>query len=517
MRKRHTGFAVALLFFATAAQAGAQPAPVPVLRVDRARAGIPIGTSLTINVSGASGPLSVQVPFDGVDAAYDPVTHRLLLTGRAAGSGSITLTDRSGNSTVVAVLVAPLAGTLPSDVDIALAGTVSAPFVAARIRDAVERAVVRQPGTALDIHGVTIPATLAPGDKLEAQAGITLDGRGVFVDVTARTNIHVHVDPVPPLDPGVLLYSDDPEYIGAQAAGVLVRNTIDARTPVRLFAYHVADGAPRRTSLILRAAAPARVQILGTVSGASPAYPYIGQQSSARFLAARTSGESAIVTLVPGAPYEIPFGVQQPGDLIEAIADVRVIDGGPVDVIVATRPAEAPLPLLDGPELPGDSHGRRGVFALTGIPPLALSFSSGAPEPPAISAGDSALPNLRTDGRPLGGDYGVVRPLVLSLKNTTAAPLNVFLYELTSGAGGATATLWFAGETAATAIPCVDDPAQPHLIKTFALAAGETRSVTGLFMTDGAASYPIHLGLTANPPLPVPPNGCAVTPPSRAL
>lgn len=507
--------ALALLASTGPAPAQALPAALPVIRVDRARAGIPLGTSMTINVSGASGPLNVQVPFDGVDANYDPVTHRLLVTGRAAGSGTITLTDRSGNSTAIAVLVAPLAGTIPADVDVALAGTVSAPFVTARIRDAIERALVRQPGTVLDIHGVTIPPALAPGDRLEAQAGVTLDGRGTYVDVSGRTNIHLHVDPELPLDPVLLFYSDDPEYVGAQATGVLIRGTIDAQTPARLFVYHVAAGAPRRMSLILRAAAPAHVQVLGTVSGASPAFPYIGQQSSARFLAARASGESAIVAVAPGAPYEIPLGLQQPGDLLEAIADLRVIDGGPVELLVVTRPADAPPPPLDGPELPGDSHGRRGLFSLSVVAPLEFSLTSGAPEPAPVSVGDAALPNQRPDGRPLGGDYGVVRPVVLHLRNTTGAPFSAYLYELTSGSGGATATFFFNGDTAVTTVPCIDDPAQPHLIKAFALAAGESRTVTGAFMTDGAASYPIRIGLTATSPLPIPANGCSATSPPR--
>jgi hypothetical protein len=255
--------------------------------------------------------------------------------------------------------------------------------------------------------------------------------------------------------------------------------------------------------------------VLGTVSGASPAFPYIGQQSSARFLAARASGESAIVAVMPGTPYEIPLGLQQPGDLLEAIADLRVIDGGPVELAVVTKPADAPAPALDGPELPGDSHGRRGIFSLSGLAPIDLSFTSGTPEPAPVSVGASALPNQRTDGRPLGGDYGIVRPLALHLKNPTAAPLSVYLYELTSGSGGATATFWFTGDTAATTIPCVDDPAQPHLIKTFSLGAGETRTVTGAFTTDGAASYPIRFGLTAMQPLPVTTGGCVATPPSR--
>jgi hypothetical protein len=503
---------VALVLIASAGSAAAQ---TTAIQVDRARAGIPLGSSMTINVSGTIGPLNVQPSFDGIDGSYDPLTHRLLLTGRAPGSGTVTLTDRNGNTASITVLVALPAGSIPSDIDVALAGTVTQSFVAARIRDAVERALVRQPGTGLDVHGVTIPATLSPGDKLEAQAGISIDGRGAYVDVSGRTNLHVHVDPLGNLDPAVLFYSDDPEYLSGTLSGVLIHGTVDAAAPVRIFAYHVADGAPRRMSLVLHTAVPSHVQMLGTISGASPAFTYIGQQSSARFLAARASGQSAILTVAANLPYEIPFGPMQPGDLIEAIEDLRVIDGGPVDVAIVTRPGAAPLPAFDGPELAGDSHGRRGVFALTGVAPLDLTFTGGIPEPAPVSVGDGTLSNERPDGRPLGGDYGVVRPLVLHLANPGQTPLNVYLYELTSGAGGATATLWFTGDAAATLIPCIDDSAQPHLIKAFALAAGETRTVTGAFMTDGAASYPIRFGLSATAPLPVAPGGCAPTPPSR--
>lgn len=500
--------AVALVL-ALLASAGAGSAQTPALQVDRARAGIPLGTSLTINVTGTSGPLTVQPSFDGVDAVYDPLKRRLLVTGRSAGSGTIVLTDRSGNTATIAVLVGLPAGVIPSDLDIALAGTVSAAFVTARLRDALDRALVRQPGTGLDVHGVTIPPSLAPGDKLEAQAGVSIDGRGTYVDVSGRTGIHVHVDPLPAFDPAVLFYSDDPEYVGAQLAGVLIRGTIDAPTPARLFVYHVADAAPRRMWLVLRAAAGAHVQMLGTISGASPAFPYIGQQSTARFLAAHASGESAILSVAAGVPYVIPFGLMQPGDLIEAIEDLRVVDGGPVDFAIATSPAAASLPPLDGPELPDDSHGRRGVFALAAVAPIDLSFTSGAAEPAPVSVGDGALPNKRAGERPLGGDYGVVRPFALHLANTSPSPLNVYLYELTSGAGGATATLWFTGDTAPTLVPCVDDSAQPHLIRAFALAPNESRLVTGTFMTDGSASYPVRFGLTATAAASAAPNGCA--------
>ena len=502
--------ALVLAVMVSAAGAGAQ---APAIAVDRARAGIPLGTSMTINVAGTTGPLTVQASFDGVDTSYDPLTHRLLVTGRAPGNGTLTLTDRNGNTATIAVLVGLPAGVIPTDVDVALAGTVSAPFVAARIRYAIEQALVRQPGTGLDVHGITIPPTMAPGDRLEAQAGVTLDGHGTYVDTSARTAVHVHVDALPPLDPAVLYYSDDPEYVGPQVNGTLVHGRLDAQTAARIFAYHVAAGAARRMWLLLGAASAARVQVLGTISGASSAFTYIGQQSSARFLAAHASGESAIVSVGAGAPYAIGFGLMQPGDLIEAIEDLRVVSGGPVDFAVVTSPADAPLPPLDATEIPGDSHGRRGAFGLSGVAPIDLTYAAGSPDPAPVSVGDGALPNIRAGQRPLGGDYGVVRPFTLHLTNPAPAPVTVFLYELTSGSGGATATLWFAGDPAATLVPCVDDSVTPHLIKAFTLAPGAARTVSGAFMTDGSSSYPIRLGLTATPPAAVSAGACGATPP----
>ena len=64
--------AVVLALLASASRGNAQvPTPAtPVISVDRARAGIPLGTSLTITVSGPNGPLTVQVPFDGLDASF---------------------------------------------------------------------------------------------------------------------------------------------------------------------------------------------------------------------------------------------------------------------------------------------------------------------------------------------------------------------------------------------------------------------------------------------------------------
>jgi len=94
------GIAVVLALLASAGRAVAQSPPAPVISVDRARAGIALGTSLTINVAGTAGPLTVQVPYDGLDASYDPRTRRLLVIAgrfRPPKMGTYVRVDDTGN------------------------------------------------------------------------------------------------------------------------------------------------------------------------------------------------------------------------------------------------------------------------------------------------------------------------------------------------------------------------------------------------------------------------------------
>jgi hypothetical protein len=62
---------------------------------------------------------------------------------------------------------------------------------------------------------VSLPVQLRPGDTLDAPAAVTLAGNGRWVDVAGSTLVHLRVVSLPPLDPTVLFYSDDPERITA--------------------------------------------------------------------------------------------------------------------------------------------------------------------------------------------------------------------------------------------------------------------------------------------------------------
>ena len=473
------------------------------------------GTSVRVRVTGGVAPFTVQGSGAVVAASYDPVRGSLVLAGRAPGRALVTVTDASGASANVDVLVAPAAGSVPPDVTVELAGIVSPEFAGARIAGALERAAQVQPGATIQVSGVTIPAALRAPDELEAAARVHVNGAGRFVDVDGTTNVHLRVVALDRLLPQFLFYSDDPEKIPSGDQGVLYRGRVEAGHPARLYAYHVAEGAGTRLYLAVRPqAGTARVQLLGYAAGPTDAYSYAGHVATLQYLLERSSQESSVLEASTDAPLLRPLGYRalNPGDLVTVIFDLRVLEGAPVDVSVLAAAADAdPAALLEGPVLPGDGHGRTGIYSLADVPPLALDYAAGAPDPPPFVIGDEGLPNLVPGGRALAGDYGVVRPVALQLSNPAPTPASVYLYETPVG-GSATTTIWFDGDPQPTQVGCVRPPGTHYLVKEFDLAPNETRTVTGSYMTDGASSFPLSFGLTSTPPATPPdpsaPGGC---------
>ncbi len=485
----------------------ASPAPSPVpIQLDRVRVGVVPGTTVTVGVTGGSGTIVATPSSANVDVRYDPVAHRLSLTGRAPGTATVTLADDAGDSVTLAVLVAPPAGVVPSDVTVELGGIVSPQFAATKIREAIASAAQLRPGTTIDVHDARPGDDLRPGDVLEASAHVRLDGGDTYVGVDGITNVHLRVESLAQIDPQVLYYSDDPERLESGDDGVLYRNTIEASKPVRVYAYHVASKSTHDLALVLRTSSgDARVEILGYAAGPSNAFSYVGHVSTLQYLLARGSQQSSIVTVSADAPYVQMLGTRElrPGELVAAIFDVGVLDGGPVEVaVVSTSGLTDPASLADGPELPGDGHGRRGDFDLQTVPPLALTYVAGAADPPPFSIGTPTIANLRTGGRALGGDYGALRELSLDISNPGTAPADVYFYEMPAG-GTATTTLWFAGDPKPTEIPCVVRPNR-YTIRAFTLQPGESDDVKGEYMTDGTSSFPLLFGLTSTPPSPPP-------------
>ena len=502
-------------------EASPTPAPPRPIRLDRVRVGIVPGGSLAIDVTGGVGSLVARSSSPSVDASYDANAHRLLLRASAPGTATVSVVDGVGDAASVDVLVAPPAGFVPATVTVNLGGNVSPAFAVARASDEIARQAQLQPKTTIDVHGIAIPATIHPGDRVDVVARVRIDGGGVFVDALGTTTVHLRVDAYPRIDPSLLLYSDDPERLDAAADGVVYRATIDAAHPARAYVYHVSDTPGRRLYLVLQSStSPARVQLLGYAAGPENAFSFVGHRSTVQYLLERGAQESVVLDVAPEAPLAIPLGVRamRAGDLVAAIFDVRIAQG---DVMIASVVAvsgdRSPLDVLDASELAGDGHGRRGEFSLADVPPLALAYGVGSPDTLPFTVGEPTIANVRPNGRALGGDYGVLRGIALQLNNPTTAPATVYFYETPAG-GNATTTMWFTGDPAPTEIPCIHGGPNRYAIKSFELAPSETRVVTGEFMTDGTSYFPLLFGLTATPPSPPPgpysPDACTPkTPP----
>ena len=486
--------------------AQAQPAAVAP-RFDRATAGVAPGARLILRLSGGRPPYVVVPSSSAFEVDLDSNTGSLTVTGLRPGSGTISVIDAAGASAAIPVLVAPAAGSLPAAVSLTLAGeNLSPDFVNAQARAAILRAARPENGTTLSATGPGLDAPLQPGERFDERVAVALQGNGRFVDVAGDVAVHVQAERLPALEPRVLFYSDDPENIPAAADGVLFRDTLVAPDAARAYLYHTTLVPDRHLSLVLRAARGARVQLLGTSAGPSTDYVAAGHAATANYLAARRAQQSLVLEVDPAVPFVLPLS-DRPLDanqLIAAVFDIRVLSGGPLEVsCVASTGTGDVAALLDAPRVVGDGHFRTGTYLLD-APLLRLSYSAGASEPAALSTGMAPVTALRAT-RPLGGAYGVVQRFELVLENPTAAPADIYLYEIPNG-NALTTTLLFDGEAAPLEIPCVKTTGTRFLVRGFSLAAGEQRDVGGEYMTDGASSYPIQLGLgVAAPALP---DGC---------
>ncbi len=442
------------------------------------------------------------------DVDFDAASATLTIAGLSNGRGSLAVIDSTGATASIPVLVAPSAGTVPAQFTLTLAGSaVQGDFAAAQLVAGLSRAAHLQDGAELTAQPGPV-ANLQPGDDLELRVPVQIHGNGRFVDAEGSAAVRVRVLSLPPLDPGELMYSDDPENLTAASDGVLFRDALGPGESARLYLYHASLTDNRHLTLALRATGgPVRVQLLGSAAGPSGDYLAAGHAATVQYLQAHRAQESVILDIDRAHPLLLPLSGKplQRNDLVAAILDLRLLSGGPLQVVcVATTGADEIAPLLDGARVAGDGHFRTGTFALD-APPLSLALRTGDPEPAPIAAGSPKVTALRAP-RPLAGGYGVIQHLTISLDNPGATESDVYLYEVPNG-NAVTTTLLFAGEPAPLEVVCVRTPGVRYLIRRFTLAAGQHLETTAEYMTDGASSYPVQFGLSTVAPSA--PDGCA--------
>jgi hypothetical protein len=496
----------------------ASGSPQPRAAFDRHELVLGQGASAVVHLYGASA-ITLVASSAGVDARFDATTRAVTLVASATlGDVTITGTDPHGNTDTILVHVVAPAGVIPSDVSVTVAGTPAREFLAGRLRVELRPLVHLCTACVLEF-----PAISALDPTLATQRiDVRLRGPNAAT-VTGQTTLHVIAnDFVSGSEPATLLYSDDPESVGAD--GVLFRSTqpIDARHPARLYAYHAAVDAGRSMYVIVSTLGQqSDVQLTGAAVGPYGDYHCVGHTATIAYLARRALHEGIRVHLMPDAPEVLRLNARaMPAKtLVTGIYDIAVVAGDPVRVSVVSASGDADPRLLLAGKLEGDDgHQRRGEYELATVKPLVLTYAAGQSNESALPAGSGSgegeLLQLSADYPALHGDFGVLRNVILHLKNPLDSPQTVNLY-VTPVNGPDTVTIWFAGDAASTEIGRIADPAARTLVRQFTLAPNSTQDVGAQFMADGSSWFPLELGLTSAAVQPPPANAFDVC--TRAL
>jgi hypothetical protein len=381
----------------------------------------------------------------------------------------------------------------------------------------LSRAARLQPGASLvPIAQTLMPSALTLGGQWSGTIPVALFGANRWRDVSGNVALQLNYVNLAPLEPTELFFSDDPEEVKPTQTGVLFRQEVQPKTAVRVYEYSQLDSPGQLVYLILHSQGRSHVQLLGDMAGPGY-YDAAGHKATLRYLMARRSQRSIVSEVSADSPLFIPIGgpATDVPRVVTAIYDIGLLDGDPIDVLIAAAHIGDDLSSLPSANVTPafeDTHERFGVYPLDAEPPIMLSASIGMlfaapPDGMSVRVGSWAVPPINGK-RYLIGDFGIVRPLRLTLTNVTARPAQVYLYE-SPPPNGATATLLFDDMPAPIELPCLQPPGD-YLIRAFTVPpGGSPLEVTGTFMTDGGSEYPTVLGLSYNPPtLPPPTREC---------
>jgi len=488
----------------------ATPATPGTLVATPASVAMPPNGAARVTIAGATGALAVTVAQNLVTADVDPAAPVIrIFASDKTGTDTVHVVDADGASLDIPVRVAPYGGILAGSVSVDVTGDPADPaFVADKVRDAVRRATQVQPGATLTIGAPDpAPASLASGASVALVVPVQIAGGDAYLDVAGSTAVTVQNMALGGFEPALLHYDDDPERVGAD--GLLYRATVSSDRPIRLYYYHDSDAARHRFLMVLASqsdqATP--VHVIAATGGPNVDVMSVGHAVSRNFVLTKLHDQGVVLDLPQsGTNYtllDVPFGG---GEGVAGTVDLRVLGGGPVDVLLLSVPADADdatvRQMLFSARLPSDGHRRTGAFRIDGYGSAERSYAVGGADV-SVVYGDQGPPSADDTAGRDAGDYGVVQSIGFSLNNPTAAPAVAYLYERPIG-GSVRST--FVVDGTAIELGCVRDSAQRYLIAAYTLAAHANRDLLVKTMTDGGSNYPIEVGVSATPPV-------ATTPP----
>lgn len=420
------------------------PTPVPIV-AEPSNVGVVPGTSAVVRATGASGVLAAKIADESiasvssVDASLQTVT----VLGEKPGLTTLTLSDDRGMTRDVPVRVAYTAGTIAPQTSIRITGNpATARFIRHIAAEAAAASAELRPGAtiALDPDSVEGAGQLAVSDVLTVSVPFQLNGSDYF-SVAGTTKVRIENVALPHIRPSRLLVSDYPEQL--RENGVLFTATLDTSKPQRFLYYHDNPAGQPARRIVLRAhnpsAQPAVLQFISGEAGPEANEMEVGHASTLRFLAREAQNEGSVVVVPPNDTITLVNQLLPPQNTVSNLLQLREVQGDAVDLSLVAQDAGDPIDKApdSGGLLQSSVKHARGIYR---VPEFYFDYTydTGMGQNLEIPIGQLPLPNLR-EGQALGGDYGVLQSINVTVVNPTGGAAAIALYENPRG-GRATGT-----------------------------------------------------------------------------
>jgi hypothetical protein len=470
------------------------PGPTqPPIIVEPPSAGVSPGASITLRVQSVLGTIAATIANPALaDLFVNQAERTVVVTGKALGTTTITITDSRNLSRDVPLRVAYPAGSIADATTVRITG---APATQLFIKEqaaqaAAAAAQARQGATVVTTpEGLDVRAPLGVDDVGSVDVPVIVQGDGYF---TVQGNTRVRVENVaePRIHPTSLLVSDYPETL--RDNGVLFGADLDRTTASRFLYYHYnPPGQPDRRILLKvenPSSQPALVQFISGAAGPGTNEMEVGHLSTQRFLVRLVQNEGSVVSIPPNTTVNLVDQVLPARSVVSNLMQLRELEGAPLHLTLVAQNASDPLDQAPATIalLSGDHPHARGEYQ---IPEFAYDVTYDATsDDAAVDIGHIPLPNLR-QGEALAGDYGVLQQITVRMVNTNPQPARVALYANPRG-GRATGT--FLIDRVLVQAHAMA-PFTNYKLREYTIPGNGYVSTTIVTMPEGGSSYPLRL------------------------
>lgn len=475
------------------AQAPANGATPPPIVVTPDNAQVAVGASVRLAVGSVIGQISATVADQTIaQVSVDQTSQAVIVFGKQPGATVVTIVDGRALRRDVPIRVAYYAGSVPSDISLAITGDPASPdFVRDQVVGAIRRAAQLRPGAQLVVGSDDVPFNQTLGQDRDASVNVSVLMQGTqYFEVDSTVHVQIRNVAAPRISPDSLMVSDYPERL--EENGTLFTADLRGEQPSRFLYFHYnPPGQPDRR-IVLHAdnpsSEPMTLQFISGRGGPSQNEMAAGHVATKAFLVNALQNQGRLIEVPAGASMAIVTQDIPAGAIVCNILQLRVLSGGgSVHLMLSAELADgSAVPAPSSTLLEGAHKHARGIYP---IPEFHYAAQWNVnDEYLELPIGHIPLPN-DLQGQALAGDYGVLQSFVVTVQNPNGSPASIAIYENPRG-GRATGTFLIDG----VLVQSHQTPAYSrYKIRQYVVPARGFVRVTIVTMPEAGSSYPLKL------------------------